>query len=106
MPEIINRHNRRFDWHNRHWSRDSRVNLLFLQAQENYANDLLKARGYVFLNDIQEMLGYERTANGQLVGWHTDNGNEIDFHIAEAEDEPGAYLLEFVSDGVIYDKLP
>ena len=32
-------------------------NQIFIQQQENYFNDVLKVRGYVYLNTIYEMLG-------------------------------------------------
>ena len=38
----------------------------FLEAQKNYANELLKFRGFLFLNDVYDMLGYARTKTGQF----------------------------------------
>jgi len=32
---------------------------MFLQAQERYANDLLKSRGHLFLNEVYDMLGID-----------------------------------------------
>ena len=58
-----------FDEYNPNWEKDSEYNLMFLRAQQNYANDLLVKRGYLFLNDVYKMLGFEPTRAGQVVGW-------------------------------------
>lgn len=36
---------------------DSEYNQMFIRQQENYFNDVLKVRGYIYLNTIYEMLG-------------------------------------------------
>ena len=36
-------------------------NLSFLKGRQRYANDLLKSRGHLFLNEVHDMLGIERT---------------------------------------------
>lgn len=67
--------------------------IMFLRAQQNYANDLLQARKGVkpvFLNEIYSSLGIETTTAGQVVGWVFDenepNGdNYIDFGIFDEE---------------------
>lgn len=99
------------------WSKDPETNLMFLKCQQRYANDLLKARGYVFLNDIYEMLGINKTKAGQIVGWIYDeknpNGdNYIDFGIYDIHSAPTrnfvngverTILLDFNVDGNILD---
>lgn len=37
--------------------RHSEVNLMFIRQQEVYFNDILRVRGYIYLNTIYEMLG-------------------------------------------------
>src|SRR5699024_1125444 len=44
-------------------------NIQFLSSKQNYFNDLLQQRGYVFLYEVYEGLGYEATTSGQMVGW-------------------------------------
>ena len=92
---------------------------MFLRAQQQYANDLLVARGHLFLNEVYDMLGIERTKAGQVVGWIYDpknpNGdNYIDFGIydvnkAKNRDFVNGYepviLLDFNVDGNIWDKM-
>jgi Family of unknown function (DUF6353) len=99
------------------WSREPEYNLIFLKAQQNYANDLLHARGHVFLNEVYDMLGIPRSKAGSVVGWVlTSDGvnNYIDFGIFQGDSysvrdfvngQEGAILLDFNVDGVIYDKL-
>lgn len=72
-----------FGEHNPNWNDQAEYNQIFIQAQQNYANDLLRARGYVFLNDVHEMLGLERTKAGQIVGWvlNGSGDNFIDFGV-------------------------
>jgi len=95
------------------WSKTSEYNLMFLRAQQNYHNDLLKARGHVFLNEVYDALGIPRTQAGSIVGWVIGDGdNFIDFGIFDgdrirARDFVNGYersiLLDFNVDGVIYD---
>lgn len=68
------------------WERDSEYNLTFLKQQQNYANDLLKSQGFLFLNDVYNMLGIPKTKAGQIVGWiydekHPIGDNYVDFGI-------------------------
>lgn len=103
------------------WSKEPEYNLIFLKCQQNYANDLLKSRGHVFLNDVYDMLGLKRSTAGSVVGWvgYQDKqglGDDyIDFGIFADKDKDcfvefmngfgGAVLLDFNVDGVIYDKI-
>lgn len=74
-----------FDERNANWNPQQEYNQLFINTQQNYANDLLRARGYLFLNDVHEMLGLERTKAGQVVGWvwNGDGDNFVDFGVFE-----------------------
>lgn len=103
-----------FDEHSQNWSKTAEYNLMFLKSQQNYANDLLHARGHVFLNDVYDMLGIPRSKAGQIVGWVISKGgdNFVDFGIYDhynnnAHSFVNGYehsiLLDFNVDGVIYD---
>lgn len=63
-------HSRLFgEGHSTCWTRDMRSNYQFLSAKQNYFNDMLQHKGYVFLNDVYEGLGFDRVPSGQLLGW-------------------------------------
>ncbi|HQE50129.1 MAG TPA: DUF6353 family protein, partial [Fervidobacterium sp.] len=103
------------------WEKNAEYNLMFLKAEQNYANDRLKARGYLFLNEVYERLGIPPTKAGQIVGWIYDpdnpnhNGdNYVDFglyniHKEKTRDFVNGYeeviLLDFNVDGPILDRL-
>lgn len=98
------------------WSKESEFNLMFLKTQEGYANGLLKSKGYLFLNDVYDMLGMPRTKTGQCVGWVYDENNPIgdnyvDFGIYEDRNSnfvngyEKSVLLDFNVDGIILDYL-
>ena len=77
-----------FEESNPYWEKDGNYNRMFLLAQQQYANDKLRANGYLFLNDVLDTLGIPRTKAGQIVGWvynpNNPNGdNYVDFGIYE-----------------------
>lgn len=99
---------------NSNWVNNYDYRMSFLKSQERYANDLLKAKKRVFLNEVYEMLGFPRTKAGQIVGWAYDpenpkGDNYIDFGLFSdnlrcVDDESDqAILLDFNVDGNIWD---
>lgn len=98
----------------KNWQRQASYNSMFLNSQQNYMNDLLTARGHVFLNEVLDALGLERTKAGAITGWVKGNGDSfVDFGImrdlARAKEfidgDENAIWLEFNVDGPIYDKI-
>jgi len=100
------------------WTKTPEYNFMFLRAQQNYFNDMLKARGHVFLNEVYDALGIPRSSAGAMVGWvmrkDGEGDNFIDFGIfdgdkSKARDFVNGYersiLLDFNVDGVIYDMI-
>ncbi len=59
------------------WQRDAEANKFFLHQQQAWANDKLKAQGFLFLNDVYKMIGAKQTKAGQVVGWIYDEKNPI-----------------------------
>lgn len=101
---------------NPNWEENNEYNIMFLKAQERYANDILRARGHLYLNEVYDMLGLPRSQAGQIVGWvydeenpvgdnyvdfglYSDNLNYSDFVNGY---EP-AILLDFNVDGNIFE---
>jgi len=99
------------------WQKNPEYNRAFLQCQQNFANDKLRMRGHLFLNEVYDALGLERSQAGQVVGWvlSKDGDNYVDFGIFDDITNPNvrdfvnglsdAILLDFNVDGVIYDKI-
>ncbi len=98
------------------WESNNEYNLMFIKAQERLANDMLKARKRLFLNEVYEMLGIPRTKAGQVVGWVYDSENPksdgyVDFglyadNLSYSDYVNGydpAILLDFNVDGNIWD---
>ena len=116
-PNLYSDYARFFDESSPYWQKDPEYNLVFLKAQQQYANDLLRAKGRLFLNDVYDMLGIEKTKAGQIVGWVYDpvnpNGdNFVDFGIYDMSKErvrafvngyEATILLDFNVDGNIWD---
>lgn len=104
---------------NPHWESNNEYNMMFIKAQERYANDLLRAKGRLFLNEVYEMLGLPRTKAGQIVGWVYNNEDDpesdgyVDFglytdNLGFSDCEKGydpAILLDFNVDGNVWDKM-
>lgn len=59
------------------WQRDAEANKFFLLQQQDWANEKLKAKGKLFLNEVLEMVGIPRCRAGQTVGWVYDEKNPI-----------------------------
>lgn len=104
-----------FDESSIHWEKSPDHNLTFVRCQQNFANDMLRSRGHVFLNEVYDMLDIPRTAAGSVVGWvkdSIDGDGHIDFGLFDGDnmtvrDFVNGYerciLLDFNVDGVIYD---
>ena len=78
-----------FEDPNPYWEKDGSYNRMFLLAQQQFANDKLRADGYIFLNDVLVSIGIPRTKAGQIDGWvynpnNPIGGNRVDFGIYEA----------------------
>jgi hypothetical protein len=71
------------------WQRDAEDNKFFLLRQQDYANDKLKAKGHLFLNEVLDMVGIPRTRAGQTVGWILDGDGDgfVDFGIFDIRSE-------------------
>lgn len=99
------------------WSKHPESNWIFLRNKQRYVNELLIARGHVFLNEVYRELGLPNTQAGAVVGWRLEEGigdHFIDFGLFRDDQKiidfmsgrEGAILLDFnVDPGVIFDKI-
>lgn len=95
-----------FGPNNHNWHGNVEISSLFLRTQENWFNDLLRARGHVFLNEVYGGLGIPHTPAGAVMGWSMANNemqNRIEFETIEHPN--GAIGIDFNVDGFILDKL-
>lgn len=102
-----------FDEKNQYWSTNPKTNLMFLKLQEMYANDLLRSKGHVFLNEVYDMLGFPCSSKGQVVGWtynkHPFGDNCIRFDIYNDRNSKfingaeNVAFLDFNVDGCILE---
>ena len=107
-----------------HWRNDPDYNLQFVTSCQRIANQKLKAQGYLFLDEVYELLGFdlEGFSNAKIVGWIDDEDAFIDFRIFCPNapwDEQAAnravlkgqrycdseIYLDFNCDGIIIDQL-
>lgn len=104
-----------YDCGNKGWEKDPELNLMFLRRQQDYANELLRRKGHLFLNEVYDLLGIPRTRAGQVVGWVYNSKDEnadncVDFGIYDINREScrnfvngyeRTILLDFNVDGPI-----
>lgn len=97
------------------WTKDPEQNKLYILRQQDYANEKLKARGYLFLNEVYELFGIPKTKVGQVVGWvfnpeNPTGDNYVDFGIFDVHNKEffdcrsNSILLDFNVDGMILDQ--
>lgn len=72
-------------------SKDPELNLLYVRSQQNYANELLRSRGYLFLYEVYNMFGWPHTKASHVVGWTYDlknprGDNYVDFGLYDGAD--------------------
>ena len=108
-----------FDQHtSQYWIDDGEYNLTMVKAQQSLANNKLMTDGHLFLNDVYDMLGIDRTLPGQVVGWIYDKDkdpksvgdNYVDFGIRETymrneyDELVPVLFLDFNVDGTIWGR--
>ena len=97
------------------WEPDAGYNKMFLSQVETQANCKLRHDGYLFLNDVYDMIGrYNngkklRKPQGQIVGWYYDPNDEslancVRFGLDKMQDDRSV-VLHFNCDGPIIDKI-
>ena len=93
-----------FDEFNPNWSKKADANLFFLKQVQCWANDRLKSRGYLFLNEVYEALSIPMSEAGQYVGWVMDQGDSyVDFGLFDVTDPLKRDFVNGHERGVILD---
>lgn len=112
---------RLYDNSSTQWRDDRMLARAFLMGQQRHANDLLMLNGFVFLNQVYDMLGFPWTKEGQMVGWVLKNPeqmkkegrdgfisfglenpiNEADRQFMDGHND--AIWLDFNVDGIVLD---
>lgn len=100
------------------WDKNPEYNLMFIKQRQAEANDRLRLRGHLFLNEVYDMLGMQRSRAGNIVGWvydpengkgdnYVDFGNIYDLHDERKRAFVNGYerniLLDFNVDGNVLD---
>lgn len=115
-PNSLSPFSKIFDELNPNYQKNAEDNLFFLRRQQDWANDCLKEKGFLTLNDVYDMLGFDRTKAGMVVGWvydkeHPVGDNFIDFGLYNTKNpstrdfingRERAVIIDFNVDGDIY----
>ena len=116
LSEDVSTYARYFDESSREYQPSPELNLSFLRCKQNYLNDRLRVNKVVFLNEVYDELGLERSQAGQVVGWAVtpDGDNYIDFGMYKGDTaqkrafingDERSVLLDFNVDGMVWDQV-
>lgn len=87
-----------FDRKTSSWNAAPGYNQNMLDGQQDWCNILLAKRGHLFLNDVYDLLGIERTREGNILGWvHEDLGNNDTF-VRFGHQNDGEFIGGFKKD--------
>lgn len=90
------------------WEKDPEHNKFFAIQCQNYANELLRSKGHLFLNEVYDMFGIPRTKAGQIVGWLYDTSKSggdgfVDFRIFDIHNERATAFVNGFERSIIID---
>lgn len=90
------------------WEKNAEYNNMFLRQTENWANKKLQENGYLFLNDVYDMLGFQRSQQGQILGWIYDPKdptceNHVSFGIDDIHNEQKRLFVNGYERSIILD---
>jgi len=105
IPSDQEMYGRWFDRTSSKWENNLEYNIMYLKQIEDLFNNRLNAEGFVFLNEVYDALGIERTPEGQCVGWLKNGLGDgyIDFRIwgvcADVADRGDYYVVRKLPSG-------
>lgn len=89
------------------WTPSADHNRAFLLMEQNFFNERIKTRGYIFLNEVYERLGFRPTKAGSIVGWvyrpDDPDYEGIDFGVFSANTQKAAEFLAGDEPSIILD---
>lgn len=100
------------------WTKNAELNKMTVLRLQDWANDKLRTQGHLFLNEVYDMFGFERTKIGQEIGWvydlnRSDLSNHVDFGIYNNINDESKQLfvngkernvwLDFNVDGPVFE---
>lgn len=99
-----------FDDHCSLWQDNCAANLNMLQIQEKVLTDKLRRNGHLFLNEVYDAIGMDRTPVGARAGWIIGKGDDyVSFNLQDFNNraflcgwEPSVWL-DFNCCGEIWD---
>ena len=106
-PTRMSEYSKFFDSANNNWSENPEYNLYFLRRVEQIMTDKLRAKGYLFLNEVYQALDIPETLAGQTVGWifdakHPEN-NYVDFGLYNKNSEANRRFINGYEDSILLD---
>lgn len=103
MAYFVRKH---FDSYNFNWIDNHEYNRMFIVTVLRHCELTLKCRGYLFLNDVYESLGYPRTREGQIKGWtYTDGQTEFRWSIYKIKNKNDIGIKLYQTKNIL-DVLP
>lgn len=90
------------------WTRNAEHNKAWLLEVQDSFNTLLKRKRHIFLNEVYEVLGFQKTELGQYVGWvydpdNTIGDNQIDFGIFNIDCEANRRFVNGLEKSIWLD---
>lgn len=95
-----------FDQSNAMWTNQPGENRFLIANSQNYFNDLLNRRGYVFLNEVYTHLGFQPVPEGQTMGWIRNEDfpdTVIDFDVFNSKSSESRAFVNDHTPNVLLD---
>jgi len=89
----------------KNWQPDLGINKMFVHQMERYANELLHRRGYLYLSEVYQSLGFPESDFSRLCGWKVkrlpDGSRDIPL-VSFGLDKPHPDDWKYDKDNAIY----
>lgn len=81
-------------------------NMSYLDATFNWLHDRLWAQGHLFVNEVLDSLGMQRTGEGAVLGWTKDTPKNRElWSRVKTRDGDDKFTITLSPDGIITDKI-